>query len=172
MNFTGNIIERGVKRITIELNERKDIPFAPEDLLDIEISKHREQKSPEANSYLWVQCEKVAKALSTKGSVVTKEEVYKKYIREVGQFEIVPIKNTDVDKFIDRWSRLGLGWFSEIVGKSKLPGYTNIMRYYGSSCYDSKELSRVIDDIVTDCHEIGVETKRPEEIKSMMEAWK
>lgn len=171
MNFTGRITEilmlaGGKTRISLELNERKDIPFKDE-LLDIEIKKFVKKKSQEANNYMWELLARLAKALRR-----DRIELYKSFVRKVGVCEIVPIKDADVEKHAERWAKLGLGWFAEVVGKSKLDGYTNVMRYYGTSVYDSYELSLVIDEIIYECGNVGIETKPEAEIRSMMEAWK
>ena len=48
---------------------------------DVEIKEHREHRSLNANSYCWVVCEKIAKAINS-----TKIDVYKRAIRDVGTF--------------------------------------------------------------------------------------
>jgi hypothetical protein len=44
--------------------------------------------------------------------------------------------------------------------------------FRGSSTYDTKEMSILIDGIVTECKELGIETLPPEEVKRMLEMWK
>lgn len=46
----------------------------------------------------------------------------------------------------------------EDIGDSKLQGYTKLMAYYGSSTYNSLEMSRVINAIIDECHEFGIDT--------------
>lgn len=46
-----------------------------------------------------------------------------------------------------------------------------INAYYGSSSFNSKQMSRLINDVVEDCKVYGIETKTPEEIKSLLESW-
>lgn len=55
--------------------------------------------------------------------------------------------------------------------QSKLPGCVNVILYYGSSVYDSRQMAALIDKIVQDCHAVGIETRTPEEIASIMEQW-
>ena len=75
-----------------------------------------------------------------------------------------------VEKFRDAWSKNGLGWVTDTV-KSKLDGFTNVVAYYGSSTYDTKEMSRLIDLVIQECNQLGIETKTDEEIKALMESW-
>ena len=85
----------------------------------------------------------------------TKEDVYRIFIKSVGQFEIIPIKNEAVDRWIRNWQANGVGWISETIGNSKIEGYTNVVSYYGSSTYDSREMSVLLNEIVRECKGIG-----------------
>lgn len=131
-----------------------------------EAKEHREKRSLDANGYLWVLISKIGEVIK-----VPKEEIYKDMIKGVGVYEVVPIKNEAVNKFCEAWHKNGLGWITETT-KSKLEGYTNVLAYYGSSEYDTKEMSRLIDGIVQECRELDIETKSDEEIKSLVENWK
>jgi hypothetical protein len=133
-------------------------------LLDVEVKKHRKKRSLDANAYCWILCQKIAEKLNT-----TKEEVYQKFVREVGQFEIVPIQNDKAQFWIDNWNSRGLGWFSEELSKSKIEGYTNIINYYGTSIYDSREMSLIIEAIVSEAIDLGIETMTPNELRRLIE---
>lgn len=45
------------------------------------------------------------------------------------------------------------------------------MMYYGSSCYDTKQMSSLIDHLVQDCKALGIETLTPQELARMKEEW-
>lgn len=136
-------------------------------LLDIEVKKHRNKRSLDANAYCWVLCEKLAIAMD-----ITKEEVYKQEIMMVGKSVIVPIKNEEVEYFKSAWENKGLGYICESLGNSKIAGYENLRLYYGSSSYNTKDMSRLIDSIVEDCKSVGIETLPPKELESLKEGWK
>jgi len=131
-----------------------------------EIKEHRQRRSLDANGYLWVLISKIGQVIG-----VPKEDIYRDLIKGVGVYEVVPIKNEAVNKFCEAWHKNGLGWITETT-KSKLEGYTNVLAYYGSSEYDTKEMSRLIDGIVQECRALEIETKPEEEIKSLVENWK
>ncbi len=133
---------------------------------EYEIKEHRKKRSLDANGYLWVLISKIQQVLN-----VPKEVIYKDVIRDIGVYEVVPIKNEAVDKFREAWQKNGLGWITETT-KSKLDGYTNVLAYYGSSEYDTKEMSRLIDEVVQECRVLDIETKSDEEIKSLVEEWR
>ena len=50
-------------------------------------------------------------------------------------------------------------------------GYTNVMFYQGSSVYDTKQMSILIDGLVADAKELGIETMTPDELERIKTAW-
>ena len=46
-----------------------------------------------------------------------------------------------------------------------------INAYYGSSSFNTKQMSRLIDGLVQDCRDSGIETKTQAEINSLLESW-
>ena len=120
--------------------------------LTITVKEYRQKRSLSQNAYLWVLLDKLAQKLNQ-----SKEDIYKTFIRDYGVFEILPLKNEAVDIFKSKWSK-GIGWFCEDLGESKLKGYTRLIAYYGSSTYNTKEMTRLIDAVVTDCKEQGIDT--------------
>lgn len=134
--------------------------------LAVTIEPARKRRSLDANAYLWVLLSKMSEALRT-----TKEEIYRKLVRDVGQFEIVPIRHDATSEFIRMWSGRGLGWSAEVEGESKLDGYNRVVCYFGSSVYDTKQMSILIDEAVTQAQEIGVETLPPNEIEALKNLW-
>lgn len=46
-----------------------------------------------------------------------------------------------------------------------------IRAYYGSSQYSTKQMSRLLDSIVQDCKDLGIETLPPEKLAAMKEEW-
>lgn len=158
-------------KIEIQLNRQEDLftddftNLKNQDL-DIELKKHLEKRSLNANAYLWILCDKIAVAINN-----TKEYVYKKAITDVGQFEILPIKDDAVDKFIIAWTNHGIGWLCEKVGDSKFRGFTNVIAYYGSSVYDTKAMSRLIECVVNEARNLGIQTISDKEFESMIEEY-
>ncbi len=121
--------------------------------LTITVKEFRKKRSLSQNAYLWVLLDELAKKLNT-----GKEDVYKSYVKDYGVFEVLPIKNEAVDCFKTKWGKNGLGWFCVDLGESKLNGYTRLVAYYGSSTYNTQEMTRLIDAVVTDCKEQGINT--------------
>lgn len=137
-------------------------------LWDLDIKKTPKKRSLDSNSYYWVLCGKLAAKLKS-----TPIDIYRQHILDIGDnYEVLPIKDEAVDKFAEAWTKNGAGWVISIIGPSKLNGYTNLMAYYGSSTYDSKQMTRLIDLVVEDCKENGIETMTPGEIAQLNQKWK
>lgn len=49
--------------------------------------------------------------------------------------------------------------------------YRTYMMLKGSSVYDTREMSMLIDGLVSECREAGIETLPPEELERMMAAY-
>lgn len=155
-------------KILIALNERESLSGLEElkeDKLSIEIKKYRNKRSLDANAYMWVLISKLEEKVN-----ISKDVIYKDAIKNIGVYEVIPVKNEAVDRFIEAWTKNGLGWVCETT-KSKLEGYTNVLAYYGSSTYDTAEMSRLIDLIVQDCKQLNIETMSKEELDSLIESW-
>ena len=131
---------------------------------DLTIKPIRDKRSLSANAYAWVLMDKIAKALRT-----TKEAVYREIIRKVGSFNVLKIKSYAADRFIERWELNGLGWVAEKIGRAD--GMTDVVAYYGSSSYDTFEMSILIDEIVTEAKDIGIETMPPDELERLIQSW-
>lgn len=174
MNTRGKFIDLKMTNsilITFQLDTNTDLNSIDELInkdLDIEVKQHKEKRSNDANAYMWKLSSEIAKKL---GGKTTKEDIYKKAIRDVGVFETIPVRKDAVKRYTESWEKNGTGWVCESLGRSKLEGYENIRTYYGSSTYDAKEMSRLIDYIVEECKEQGIETIPPNELASMKEAW-
>lgn len=136
----------------------------------VKIEPVKRKRSLDANAYCWSLLGALAKELS-KESPTTKESLYRKYVKDYGVYEIVPIREDAADRWIKNWEQNGLGWVCERLGKSKIPNYENIVCYFGSSTYDSKEMSRLLDAIIEDCKAQGIETMTPNEIERLKQTW-
>lgn len=133
---------------------------------DYEIVPRKKKRSLDANGYAWVLIDKLAEATG-----YPKTEVYRNSIREVGGVsDIYCMKDEAVDMFRTVWAKNGLGWQTETF-PSKLPGCVNVIAYYGTSVYTTKQMARFIDHLIEDCWALGIETLPPDRLQSLLEAW-
>lgn len=125
----------------------------PDKPLAVTVKEYRAKRTLSQNAYLWVLLDKLAAKVDR-----SKEDIYKIFVKDYGVWEHLPIRNDAVERFMRNWSKNGLGWFCEDMGESKLNGYTRIIAYYGSSTYNTAEMKRLIDAVVYDCQEQGIDT--------------
>ena len=152
---------RDAKKFVGEMQPRKYVA---------EIKQYRKKRSLDANAYAWQLLGKLAAALSTQEVTYSPEHVYRELIRDVGDnYEIMPVRNDALERWVQIWESRGLGWVCEDMGPSKIKGYTNTRCFYGSSVYDTAQMSRLIARIVEDCKAAGVETMTPEELARLVE---
>ena len=131
--------------------------------VDVDVKKHREKRSLDANAYCWVLIDKITEKMR-----MDKADVYREAIRDIGGVsEIVCVQDKAVDKIRQGWEQNGIGWQTDTM-KSKIEGCTNVVLYYGSSTYDTKQMSALIDHIVQDAQSLGIETLTPRELETMM----
>lgn len=133
--------------------------------IKVEAKKKSNGRSLDANAYMWTLLGKLQDELK-----ISKEDIYRDLIRNIGEYEVLPVKNEAVEKFCEAWSKKGIGWITEKT-ESKLEGYTNVFAYYGSSTYNTKNMSRLIDLAIQECEQLGIETKSQKEINSLLESW-
>ena len=125
----------------------------------VEIKEKKEKRSREANSYAWVLLDKLAAKMH-----IPKEDIYRELIKNIGgNSEIVCVQNKAVERLRAGWKQNGIGWVSDTF-ESKIQGCTNVILYYGSSTYDSAQMHRLIDLIVQECEQQGIETMTREEL--------
>lgn len=162
------VLLSGKQRLTLELDDdmRGDYDNLKDSDLEITLKKYRQKRSLDANAYAWTLIDKLSGELS-----IPKVEIYKHAIRSIGGVsETVCVMNGAVDKLCAGWSKNGLGWHTESF-PSKIDGCTNVILYYGSSTYDTRQMSALIDNLVQDCEALGIETKSPEEIESLIRSF-
>ncbi len=132
----------------------------------ISVEKVKKKRSLNANAYFWVLCDKLAEATN-----ISKAEIYRSYIKNIGgNNETVCIVEAAVDKLKSGWEHNGLGWTVDVID-SKIEGCKNVILYYGSSTYDTKQMTRLIDFAVQDCKALSIETMTPQELSLLVEEW-
>lgn len=157
--------------ITFELEDKASAfnmaeKLLPEKKLAIKVGKYKKKRSLDANAYCWVLIGKLAEKLN-----VTTTEVYRQAIKEIGgNSDTVCVQDKAVQSLCDGWARNGIGWQTDTF-PSKIEGCTNVVLYYGSSTYDAAQMARLINIIVEECRQLGIETKSAEELDSLLGQW-
>ena len=133
---------------------------------EYEIKAKKSLRSLDSNAYAWILIDKLAAATG-----VSKTEVYRNAVRDVGgNSEIVCIKAEAAPQLRKIWESRGLGWQTE-DDISKLPGCVNVILYYGSSTFDTRQMSRMIDNLIQDAKAVGIETMPPDKLAALLGEW-
>lgn len=163
---------KGKPIVTLEINDREEAlkmvdELHGENVLSIKIGRKSKKRSLDANAYCWVLISKLAEKLN-----ITKTEVYRSAIKEIGgNCDTVCVQDKAVKSLREGWERNGIGWITEKM-PSKIEGCTNVVLYYGSSTYDVAQMSRLINIVLQECRQLGIETKPREEIDSLLTSWR
>lgn len=138
----------------VELETLKD-----KDLI-VEVKKRTEKRSLSQNAYMWVLIGELSNKLG-----VGKNEIYRNFIKDYGQYEALLIQDKAVDKFINAWQSNGLGWVAEVMRNSdKVKGCSVVLAFYGSSTYDRPAMNKLLNAVVDECQEQGISTMSEAEL--------
>lgn len=149
MRILSEFIQEDSKILTIQIG------------LNEEIEVKRKKRSKNANSYFWELLQKLCFEMN-----VDLIEEYRKRVKELGICQTFELDNKNLATFEHLWNDKGYAWFTEKVeqGANK----TIINAYYGSSSYNSKQFSKLLDNLVQDCREVGIQTLDDLEINELI----
>lgn len=129
-------------------------------IYDVKINKHREKRSLNANAYLWKLVTEIGNILNK-----SKEEVYLQMLIDYGQSEMVSILSViDVKGYFK---------YYKLAGTSILNGkeFNHYKIYKGSSEYDTKEMSILLNGVVQEAKNLGIKTKDDIELERLIKEW-
>lgn len=149
MRILSEFIQEDSKILTIQIG------------LNEEIEVKRKKRSKNSNSYFWELLQKLCFEMN-----VDLIEEYRKRVKELGICQTFELDNKNLATFEHLWNERGIAWFTEKVeqGANK----TIINAYYGSSSYNSKQFSKLLDNLVQDCREVGIQTLDDLEINELI----
>jgi len=126
-----------------------------------EIKEWKPKRSLNANAYAWVLMTKIADVMR-----LSKEDVYLNMLKHYGQSEIISVvSDVDISGYFKYYEAVGTAF---LQGKN----FIHYKIYKGSSQYDTKEMSILIDGIVHEAKNLEIETMPESEIERLKEMWK
>ena len=126
-----------------------------------DIKEHKEKRSLNANSYLWALIGQIADVLRA-----SKDDIYMEMLKRYGQSEVVSVlSDIDVSGYFKYYEEFGK---SDLNGKS----FTHYKIFKGSSEFDTKEMSILIDGVISEAKDLDIETLTPAELALLKEKWK
>lgn len=168
MNTRGWIkgIKKGIKGewlVEMELAHADAEPLnqlSKEPVLDITIGKPRKKRSLDANALLWACLGEMAMVLRA-----DKWDVYLLMLKRYGQYTYVCLKPKALEMFKRQWREV------EEIGEININGTKAIqcLCYYGSSTYDSKEFSVLLDGVISEMKGLGLPTPLPADVRKCID---
>ena len=130
--------------------------------LSIKAVKHRERRSLDANALLWLCLGKIADALRS-----DKWEVYLQMLKRYGKFTYICVKPNVVDAVKAQWREC------EVIGNVDINGQeaVQMLCYFGSSTFNTQEFSVLLDGVISEMREMGLETPASEDMRRALEQW-
>lgn len=153
----------------VELFRQKFLPN-----MEYELKLIRKKRSLDANAFCWKLCTEIANAIGE-----TKEEIYRDAIGHVGVYEQIQFLDTEVNgvkksrfdamaDFKAKWQGNGIGWFTKTLDADKCV----IQAYYGSSRYNTQEMSVLIDFLVRTASDLDIHLLTEADIDLLKREWK
>lgn len=134
-----------------------------------EIKKHMKKRTLSQNSYYWQLCGQIADALR-----LPKEQVHNEMLRSYGQVEqlagglvTVPIPDTEkAEQEVLRSMKYHLKPTSQV--RAGIKGmYRTYVMMKGSHDLSTEEMSMLVDGIVQEAQQLGIETLTPIQLEEM-----
>lgn len=121
-----------------------------------EIKEYREKRSLNANAYFYVLQNKLAQVLNT-----SNDELHFELLKRYSDATIISI--------FDDSSIKGLCKYYEEYKTGEVKGIpvTMYKAYRPSSEMDTKQFSRLLDGLISECKEVDIETMTPDELRRL-----
>ncbi len=129
---------------------------------------YREQRSLNANAYFHVLVDKIAEKMQLGAEEVKIKMVleYGTIATEGGDAVIVALpKSANVSEYYTYAK-----WISDFTAQNGKP-YSQYIFYKHTHALDKTEMARLIDGVVYEAQELGIETRTPDELASLIENW-
>lgn len=149
--------------LTFETVELPDIFDKTRDKdLNLEIKQHRNHRSKDANALLWECIGRLAMALRA-----DKWDIYLLMLKRYGQYTYIVVPPNAVDMVARQWREC------EVIGGININGRDGVQMlcYYGSSTYDTKQFSVLLDGVISEMKEIGLTAPTSEDMRRSIEEW-
>lgn len=149
--------------VTVGANFRETFDMLKDKDVNVEIRKASNRRTNSQNAFAWKLIDEIAAASHKK--VI---DVYREALRDVGGISTITGMRDDViPVFREGWEKGHLGRQVEIIPGSSKPGWSNVKIFFGSSEFDTEQMSRLIDNLIQDAEALGIPTITEHELQKM-----
>ena len=172
MKFTGKLLNvvkdwaSGQWNITFTINEASAISEINSikdcESLNIEAVKYSRKRSLDANGLLWALLGQIATALRT-----DKWDIYLQMLKRYGKYTYICVKPNAVDAVKNQWREC------EEIGEVDINGRkaVQLLCYFGSSTYNTREFSVLLDGVISEMKEMGLATPLSKDMERALAQW-
>lgn len=130
-----------------------------------DIIPHVEKRSKNANAMAWGCINQIANKLQ-----IPSIEVYQRCIEDIGgKTDVIIISKVAFDDFERAFVSGHIGRKVEIIGEANET--YDVLVTYGSSDYNTKQMSALIENILQECRELGIPTLDDMKVQSLIDDW-
>lgn len=183
MEFTGilkniqNDWMTGETVISFTINEKAalcEVDKIKNKKLSVKAVQHKEKRSLTANAYYWQLLSKLAEVVGT-----SKPYMHNIMLRKYGQtaiiggktvYLVIPDAEEAEEKALEA-ETFHIKPTSQVKQGKDGVMYRTYKMLRGSSEYDSYEMAKLIDGLVSECKENDIETLPPHELEAMKKEW-
>ena len=125
-----------------------------------DITEHKEKRSLNANALLWKCLGELASALRS-----DKWTVYLQMLKRYGTYTYICVKPKVVDAVKKQWREC------EEIGRVTIGGQeaVQMLCYFGSSTMNTKEFSTLLNGVISEMKEMGLDTPADRELERAIE---
>jgi hypothetical protein len=174
MRFTGKLAginmdwQTGKYNVTFTINEQTALAEVEKiqecEKLSVEAVQYREKRSIDANGLLWHCLGKIASSMNPPAD---KWDIYLMMLKRYGSFTYICVKPKAVEAVKQQWREC------EVVGDIEINGQkaVQMLCYFGSSTYDTQEFSVLLNGVISEMQEMGLETPPSQDMRRALENW-
>lgn len=131
-------------------------------LLDVTIVEHKNRRSNDANALMWACIGDIAR-------VVNRDpfDIYLDMLKKYGRYTYIVVKPEAVESMMKMWREC------EIVGEIDVNGRKGVqlLCFFGSSTYTTKEMSDLIEGVLSELDELNLQRPASSDLRRAMEEY-
>ena len=166
ISFTRN----GNIRVTFETSKTilKSIDGLPDKPLTVTVKEFKPERSRDANAYFHLLVSKIAEAMNLGADEVKVNMVLEHGTVARDEFGEKVGVMLPLSVNVKNYYKYSLLFDTRTVNGKEFNCY---IFYKETHLYDSKEMARLIDGVVSEAKELGIETKTPQELEQLAKDW-
>lgn len=132
---------------------------------EYQLKRKQYRRSRNANAYAWVLISQIGERLN-----IPAEKVYLNAIEEIsGRTQVYSMPVNAVQDFRRYFVAGHIGRSVQVIGTND--GIADVLVTLGSSDYDTRQMSQLIDLLCQECRQLGIPTLEDLKLKELIEGW-